>query len=85
MDATDSDTLLEAEPFCWTIRCRDNFDLDNPVTGLKENVTKLYQEMQTILFDQINTTVSNAHNNYLMGRLLLKLRSTERTAMFQTL
>jgi hypothetical protein len=62
-----------------------NFDLDNPVTGLKENVTKLYQEMQTILFDQINTTVSNAHNNYLMGRLLLKLRSTERTAMFQTL
>jgi hypothetical protein len=25
--------------------------------------------MQTILsFDQINTTVSNAHNNYLMGR-----------------
>jgi hypothetical protein len=47
-----------------------NFDLDNPVTGLKENVTKFIpgNANDPKFFDQINTTVSNAHNNYLMGR-----------------
>jgi hypothetical protein len=37
----DSDTLLEAEPnSAGQYGVEINFDLDNPVTGLKENVTK---------------------------------------------